>query len=76
MVLNLLNTELHSFRFVLFQVKNLKTLAEALEVFTAEEVVSFKWDKEIADTGKSRPSFCFCRPDVTQMKDYGLLSVV
>lgn len=30
----------------------MKTLAEALEVFTAEEVVSFKWDKEInADTG-------------------------
>lgn len=30
----------------------MKTLAEALEVFTAEEVVSFKWDKEInAETG-------------------------
>lgn len=31
----------------------MKTLAEALEVFTSEEVVSFKWDKEInADTGR------------------------
>lgn len=31
----------------------MKTLAEALEVFTSEEVVSFKWDKEAnADTGK------------------------
>lgn len=31
----------------------MKTLAEALEVFTSEEVVSFKWDKEVnADTGR------------------------
>lgn len=31
----------------------MKTLAEALEVFTKEEVVSFKWDKEVnAETGK------------------------
>ena len=34
------------------QVRNMKTLGEALEVFTKEEVVSFKWDKEVnADTG-------------------------
>lgn len=39
--------------FMMHQVKNMKTLAEALEVFTSEEVVSFKWDKEInADTGR------------------------
>lgn len=38
---------------MMHQVKNMKTLAEALEVFTSEEVVSFKWDKQInADTGK------------------------
>lgn len=42
----------------LFQVKNMKTLAEALEVFTSEEVVSFKWDKEVnADTGQRNPSW-------------------
>lgn len=30
----------------------MKTLGEALDVFTKEEVVSFKWDKEVnADTG-------------------------
>lgn len=45
---------LHSLRLLRFQVKNLKTLGEALEVFTAEEVVSFKWDKEInAAAGKT-----------------------
>lgn len=39
----------------------MKTLGEALEVFTAEEVVSFKWDKEInADTGVSRSTYCTC----------------
>lgn len=44
---------LPSARSSLFQVKNMKTLAEALEVFTSEEVVSFKWDKEVnGDTGK------------------------
>ena len=31
----------------------MKTLAEALEVFTSEEVVSFKWDKQTnSDTGE------------------------
>lgn len=38
--------------FAFEQVRNMKTLGEALEVFTKEEVVSFKWDKEVnADTG-------------------------
>ncbi|CAB1113461.1 unnamed protein product [Ectocarpus sp. CCAP 1310/34] len=41
------------FSYISVEVKNMKTLAEALEVFTAEEVVSFKWDKEInAETGE------------------------
>ncbi|CAM9482017.1 unnamed protein product [Scytosiphon promiscuus] len=41
------------FSYISVEVKNMKTLAEALEVFTAEEVVSFKWDKEInVDTGE------------------------
>lgn len=31
----------------------MKTLDEALSIFTKEEVVSFKWDKEInAETGE------------------------
>lgn len=35
------------------QVKNVKTLDEALLIFTKEEVVSFKWDKEVnAETGE------------------------
>eukprot|EP00903_Cladosiphon_okamuranus_P019913 g18301.t2 len=41
------------FSYISVEVKNMKTLAEALEVFTSEEVVSFKWDKEVnADTGE------------------------
>lgn len=60
---------LFSFRVALVQVKNLKTLAEALEKFTAEEVVNFKWDKEI-NTGTGRTLtqgvlfLLFCRPGV------------
>lgn len=42
----------HILSIRLDQVRNMKTLGEALEVFTKEEVVSFKWDKEVnADTG-------------------------
>eukprot|EP00752_Nemacystus_decipiens_P004045 g3704.t1 len=41
------------FSYISVEVKNMKTLAEALEVFTSEEMVSFKWDKEVnADTGE------------------------
>lgn len=33
----------------------MKTLDEALAVFSKEEVVSFKWDKEVnPDTGRGR----------------------
>lgn len=40
------------------QVRNMKTLDEALTVFTKEEVVSFKWDKEVnPETGGP----CVCR---------------
>lgn len=42
----------HVYNIRFEQVRNMKTLGEALEVFTKEEVVSFKWDKEVnADTG-------------------------
>ncbi|CAM9823365.1 unnamed protein product, partial [Laminaria digitata] len=43
------------FSYISVEVRNMKTLGEALEVFTKEEVVSFKWDKEVnADTGERR----------------------
>lgn len=35
----------------------MKTLAEALDAFTKEELVSFKWDKEInPETGEEKSS--------------------